>query len=161
MRPSTDDLDDEQRTVLANIAEYGSHIVHTTMARHGTPYAYTIGLTHRFGHPEIVICGLDEAQAESLLELVTEDVAEGKRFEPGRDYDGLLHGYPAKFRALSAVRVAEYLGVARWAYDGAPFTALQLFWPDKQGRFPWHPDVRERFKELQQVLGEDPAPGGA
>jgi len=31
--------------------------------------------------------------------------------------------------------------------------ALQLVWPDKHGRFPWHSDFEKRYVEKQPLLG--------
>jgi hypothetical protein len=33
-----------------------------------------------------------------------------------------------------------------------PFPAMQLVWPDEQGRFPWESGYDERFFKLQRLL---------
>jgi hypothetical protein len=50
------------------------------------------------------------------------------------------------------------LGAALWAYEGDGFDAVQLVWPDKQGRWPWQDDVRDGFRALQPVLERLPPP---
>lgn len=37
-------------------------------------------------------------------------------------------------------RYREYLGYARWFYDGDGFDVLQIVWPDKQASFPGEPN---------------------
>ncbi len=50
---------------------------------------------------------------------------------------------------------AEYLGYARWFYQSDSFPVLQCIWPDKQHRYPWHPDCHPKVKERQPVLAQD------
>ena len=61
------------------------------------------------------------------------------------------------FRALPKAHFRAHLGAAIWAHEGEDFEAVQLVWPDKQGRWPWD-DAREGFRALQPVLERLPAP---
>jgi hypothetical protein len=63
------------------------------------------------------------------------------------DVDGYVF-----FRAMEKKHYREYLGFARWFYDGDEFPVLQCVWPDKGHRYPWHPEASEPFRKRQPVL---------
>jgi hypothetical protein len=44
--------------------------------------------------------------------------------------------------------------VKAFGYDGPVFAAMQVVWPDAQGRFPWSIGVEAAFRERQTVLEE-------
>ncbi|MBM4063197.1 MAG: DUF4262 domain-containing protein, partial [Planctomycetes bacterium] len=67
--------------------------------------------------------------------------------------DGLLQGYPVRFFAVPDAARRSLLEVASWAYQDEAFPAVQLVWPDKQGRWPWEPGVRDGFRQSQPVPG--------
>ena len=110
------------------------------------PYAYTKGLHAAHGHPELLIGGLRPEQRTSLLELAAELVRDGERFRPGAESWKLARGYPARFRPLDpavAARVAPQLG--------PDVPVLQLFWPDRAGRFPWVEGSDPAVAEAQRI----------
>jgi hypothetical protein len=141
VRAPSPDLTPEQQEVLADVAEQGVHVVHVPRdGGQGPSYSYTVGLWESFQQPEVVVFGMPEDVAQDLLQA-------------GDRRDDLLVGYPVRFFPVPADVVASHLGLAVWAYEGAPFAVVQLVWPDKQGRWPWEPDVRDGFAEAQPVPG--------
>lgn len=162
MRPLTDDLAPAEREVLENIAEYGCHVTAVAAGPHGPGYAFSTGLWHRFQQPEIVVVGLQDDDAAQLIDLVGDDAEDGRRYGEGDRTADLLHGYSVTFRAVPRSHYPGWLGTAVWAYQGDDFPALQLVWPDQQGRFPWQPGVREGFLAAQPLLASLPLqpPGG-
>ena len=91
------------------------------------------------------------------VNVIADEVSEGRQFLAGTKHEGILEGYPVRFFEVPKARYAEFLGSAMWAYEGDDFPAVQLVWPDKQGRWPWDPDARERFSTSQPVLGRPTA----
>lgn len=161
MRALSEDLDVVERQVLDDIAEHGCHIAVVDEPLLGPAYAYSVGLWHRFQQPEIVIVGLPAEVAEELIALVGEDAEAGKRHAEGAFSADLLHGYRVTFRSVPRSHLRGWLAAGVWAYEGDDFPVLQLVWPDKQGRYPWQPGVREGFAALQPLLASQPAvPGG-
>lgn len=65
----------------------------------------------------------------------------------------MLVGYPARFLGVPAEQATTHLPLVAWAYEDAATPAVQLVWPDKQGRWPWDPDVRRGFAAQQPVIG--------
>jgi hypothetical protein len=154
VRAPTSELTPEQHEVLADVAEQGVHLVHVPGDGPGGPsYSYTVGLWESFEQPEVVVFGMPEDVAQDLLEALADDASEGKRFQAGERHEGLLVGYPVRLFALPADFAAARLSLLAWAYEGAAVPVVQLVWPDKQGRWPWEPDVRDGFAEAQPVPG--------
>ena len=53
----------------------------------GTSWTYTVGLTLSFGHPELVVTGVRHDMAGGLLDLLSELVSEGDRFDDATEFD--------------------------------------------------------------------------
>jgi hypothetical protein len=148
-----DATDDVERKVLADVEEHGLHIVHIPTDDDGPGYSFTIGLWHNFEQPEVVVFGLPMEVAEELLNALADDADGGKRFLADERHEGLLVGYPVRFVAVPVELHGEFLGTAVWAYAASEFPCVQMVWPDKQGRWPWEPGVRDGFAQAQPVLG--------
>lgn len=102
-------------------------------------FTYTIGLAETYGHPELIVYGLDAKQAHEFLWSAIQLLKEGTRFEHGKRYAKVLQGYDVEFRKVDDPG-GHPLNVARAYYD-REVEALQLIWPDADGRFPGDPDV--------------------
>jgi hypothetical protein len=145
-------MDEAERRLLENIRRYDYHIVVVGAADTPSPFAHTVGLFHRFHHPEIVVVGLGEDRLVDILTHVAEEVRGGERFEAKKTYDDVLEAHDCTFRRVAARHFATHLARALWYYDGFPFPALQLVWPDADGRYPWQSRVVRGLKQLQPVL---------
>ncbi|HEX6810134.1 MAG TPA: DUF4262 domain-containing protein [Planctomycetota bacterium] len=154
MRETTADLQPSERQILDDVEEHGVHIVHVPERGERPPFSATVGLWHSFEQPEVIVFGMPREVAHMLLDAIADEASEGKTFLSGSQHDGLLQHYAVRFLDVPASLRGEYFTAAAWAYDGAPFSAVQLVWPDKQGRWPWSEGVREAFRECQPVLSQ-------
>lgn len=59
------------------------------------------------------------------------------------------------FRTVEQQHYREYLGYARWYYNGDDFPALQCVWPDSHHRYPGHSEADSDFLRRQPVLSTD------
>jgi hypothetical protein len=106
-------------------------------------FSYTIGL-HRRDLPEFIAFGLPMQAAQVILNQLAQQQVDADGFnviQHGTTRHDVLVNYPAKFvRVLDST---EHLTMAnRLARQHAfrtPVDALQLCWPDKDGRFQWEP----------------------
>lgn len=121
------------------IAEHGWAVIRVPEDIIGPGFAYSIGLVENYGHPEIAVSGLPGPLMHRLVNHAAALVAEGMAFQHGRQSDALLEGCACEIRALAPESYDEYLGRAVWHYDDRPFEAVQIFWPDREGRYPWDP----------------------
>lgn len=156
-------LSDADRRVIENVARYGTHVIKVGWPE-PTPtpdWAYTIGLYHNYGHPEVILFGLRHDVAHALLNDVSDLIAEGHRFEDGARSDELLNERPVAFCQVQPVWHRPYVGVMMWFYHREPVPVLKMFWPDRQNRFPWEPAFDAAFADKQPLLYlDDPVAAG-
>jgi hypothetical protein len=145
--------DDFDRKLLADIKRVGWAVIGIEEDAEGPSFAFSVGLFHTLGHPEVILMGLRVPIAYRFINDIGTAVRAGRRFETGGRYDEIAEGLPLAFVAVAERHYREYLGYARWFYQGSKFPVLQCVWPDKQGVFPWEPGFDGRFFQKQPVLG--------
>jgi hypothetical protein len=149
----TEDCDDElERTLLRSIQDRGYSILSEPAQADHPAYSYTVGLIYRFEHPELVVVGLTRERGEALLLVAAELVKQGAALAPGSVNTELLHDYPCHLGPVAIAQHRAYLGYARWYYRGDGFTAVQVIWPDREGRFPNEADFAAHLRAQQPIL---------
>lgn len=150
--------DEADQRLLANINQFGWHVMGIDEDDDYPGFAFSIGFYYQYQHPEILLMGLPNQLAHTILASIQEMLEAGGRIEPWSAVDEV-----ANF-ALTAVPVhfdhyRAHLGYAMWFYQSldAPFPALQLVWPDKAGVFPWQEGYDRQYFQLQRVLCEEAA----
>jgi hypothetical protein len=118
----------------------------------GPAFAYSIGLFKSFGHPEVIVFGLDVDLMHRMINLIGEEVRQGRRFADGDSASGILEGYDVRFLNVASRHYYEHFGYARWFYNGDDFPVLQCHWPDKKGRFPTDPGFAKALRSRQPLL---------
>lgn len=146
------------RKLLADVEEFGWHVINVLEDEEGPPFSYTVGLFRRFAHPEVVVVGLPSKAAHPILNIVGGAVRDGRHFVAGQSYDDFVNGYAATFRVVPPEKYPPYLGYAMWFYDGPEFPVLQLVYPDRWARWPWEDGVDPAFRERQPVIADEPEP---
>ena len=117
-------------------------------------YAYSIGFPEAFGFPEVVVVGLTPSAANGLVELVADVLRSGTEIPLGVELVGLLDGeLRCVFAPIDADVTALMLPTARAWRKGAPFTAVQLLWPDRNGFLPTEVGFDRRVASAQPVIG--------
>ena len=155
--------DEHERKALADVRNHGWHVLKVMEDNEGPAFAYTVGLYHSFGHPELIVVGLPLDVGHSVLNIAGESIRRGNRYLAGTQSDEFLEDRACAFRRMPESQYRHYLGWNLWFYDGAPFPALQMIWADQQGRWPWESAVAPEVRERQPVIedqGDPPwAPG--
>lgn len=150
VRLSTDDdLTDFDKKVLPTLEEWGWYVISVADK---PVFSYSVGLFEHFKHPEIILFGLDSNTSHGLINDAGKRVREGYKYATGCRYGELLKDYDCEFRHVDPARYEGYLNYALHYYRGSAFPAIQLIWPDEQGRFPWESNFDERFRADQILL---------
>jgi hypothetical protein len=149
--------DDSDRRLLADIEQFGWHMIGVGQDDEGPGFVYSIGMYHSFSQPEILVIGLDTKLMFQMVSVLGELVRGGKRFEHLDESDGVLEGFNVAFRTVEPKYYSEYVGYARWYYRGDDFPLLQCVWPVSGRRYPWHPDFPAALAKQQPVLSHDPS----
>jgi hypothetical protein len=139
--------------VAEHIEKHGFHVVKVMGDAQYPSFAYSIGLTAAFDHPEIVIFGLNDDLdfMHEVLNQLGARIAKGERFEHGAKKRDVLPGYTCPFARFPRTAFEEHLGQAIAFFGGVDrFRAVQCIWPDPKKRLPWDPRV------MPPVLAREP-----
>ena len=148
----------EQAAIDARVREhidrFGWHLVMIPPTPAATGWVHSIGLDERFGHPELIVFGNDFSVLSPLLNALGERIRGGARFAAGGELSGVLEGLALAFRSVASKWIEPFLGNAAWHYQREAVPALQCFWPDALGRFPWQPEFEAALRADQPLLYE-------
>lgn len=140
-----DDRDEYLVGVEAKIAEHG-WAVQGVGAGDGEPaFAYTVGLVDQ-GRPELVMFGLPM----NVMHVLLNDLAASDLPAPG----SLVHevaNMPLRLDVVDPARSSEFLTVAA-AHARGTVDAVQVVWPDREGRFPGDPGFDVELGKAQPLL---------
>lgn len=141
---------DAERDIKRKIDKHGWTLL-VVSGQPGPNWVYTIGLVESFKHPEIVIVGLGEEPASILLNVVAEQVRDGRRFSPDARTDGVCEApFVCGFKEVPSAAFPVFLGSAcRYYRDPGRLTCLQMFVADRNNRLPWEAGADPESKRWQ------------
>lgn len=113
-----------------------------SVSDHDPPFLYSIGLMQTEGHPELIVFGLDPSDAHALLSGMVRDIRTGRSYaQPGVYSVALSSDHRVGIRRVLPTQQPLYLGYAmgycRYIGHLGDLEAVQVFWPDSGGRFPF------------------------
>lgn len=117
-------------------------------AKSSPSFAYTVGLGHRCGHPELLISGLDRAVMHQALNDLAQQVMDGRRFAPGDALESVLAGVPVVLEQVADEALPETVTWSGWFHRRKP-EALAVVWPDTSGVFAWQPGAPDILEKAQ------------
>jgi hypothetical protein len=138
-----------------DVETYGWHVV--LIQGDGEPgFLFTIGLWQTFRHPEIVLFAPSEDPTgmAGRLQPVAERVSDGEMFEADSVHEEIFGRFAGAFRDVERQWYPWFLGTAMAFYGGMDFPAVQLFWPDRDGTFPWEEGFSTELFPFQPLLYE-------
>lgn len=147
-------LDASDLRVMADVGQWGLHVVRGASIGDAPAFAFSIGLFRTFDHPEVAIFGLAPEVLEAAVRRVGDRVRDGDRFDEGDVAEGIVEGRAVAFRRIVPRHYPPYLGYAVWYHGGARFPALQATWADPAGHFPWQRWFPRELRDLQPMLFE-------
>jgi len=139
--------------LLDDIKEYGLQVLHVMADEEGPGFSYSIGLFKSYGHPEIIMIGLKQQLAHTLINNMAYDIKEGKVFTPFEYEAGILDDFDCYLIEVDKSNYDAYVGQAQRYYDGDGFPLLQCVYPTVKGIYPWEDEWPESVKDLQPLLG--------
>jgi len=147
-------MNDVETKTLADIKQFGCHVIHVMEDERGPPFTYSVGIQQSCGAPEVMVIGLKQPIALFVVNEYNNRVRSGERFVPGSRDDGFLRGFAVQFEEVVPKHFDDYLGWAIWLYGGTNFKALQIIYPTTEGIWPWEPSASEWFRQRQPILSE-------
>ena len=146
------DSDAGDEKALADIEQYGCHVIHVHEEGDLPPFSYSVGIQQSSGAPEVVVIGLKEPISHYAVNEYNRRVRSGERFYPGQFYSGFLEGFDVQFVVVDRAHYEEYFGWNRWLYDGNEFDVLQMVYPSTDGVWPWGAAASSWFRTRQPLL---------
>ena len=117
-------------------------------------YAYTIGVPALVGFPEIAVFGLTPVAAKGLVGLVIDALRGGTEIPVGVELVGLLdNDLRCAFASVDLDAAGDLFATARSWYRGAPYSLVQLVYPDRNGFMPYEPGFDQRMRFAQPLVG--------
>jgi hypothetical protein len=123
------------RRVAENVRLYGWHVAMNYADEDGFPFAYSVGAA-RHGLPEILVAGIDPAVGAQLINALLNAGRSGNALREGVTYPGIAN-LPIQLKTLTSDQALQGLPMATPFHEGRPFPAMQMVYPDPDGRFPW------------------------
>jgi Domain of unknown function (DUF4262) len=145
-------LELDEVSLLDDVEKYGCHIIQVRDEGGFPGWSYTIGLGDLLGCPELIVIGLKDDVALSLLNECASRLQRGLRLDQGNRAHGLLTRVECEFRTVEKQWLKQTMGYALWFYGGDDFSALQCVYPDRENRFPWEEDVEGKWRSRQPLL---------
>jgi len=139
----------------ADVEKFGWHFL--LISGEGSPgFLYTIGLWETYKHPEIILFAPEEDPRgmAGRLTAIVKQVEAGTVFEDGKEYPEMFGKYSGAVRRVHPQWYIPFLGTAAAVYMSFDFPAVQVFWPDADGRFPWKSGFNPELFSLQPILSE-------
>jgi hypothetical protein len=140
-----------------DVRQFGWHVVMVPEDDVGPGFAYTVGLAHSFGLPEMAMFGLDIRVMHRVLNVLGQEAADGAALPEDQEHAGVLKQYPVILRRADQRWHRTFFGMAIAFYRRPPLPVLQVCWPDSKGTFHWQDDCADQHKESQPRLWLPPS----
>ncbi|MFE2247278.1 DUF4262 domain-containing protein [Streptomyces lavendulae] len=152
-----DEADRVDLTIVENVQQHGWHVVMVPEDEIGPGFAYTIGLSHTHGVPELAMFGLDVHVMHLILNRLGEKGAAGTVLIDGQRLSDVVDGSHVALRQVHLRWYRTFFGQAIRFYRRPPFPVLQVAWPDVDGRLHWEEQAEEKHRESQPLLWLPPS----
>ena len=108
-------FDNGDRTVMANIAEHGWHIVQILDEPQSSGWVFSVGMWHTLGSPELAVFGLPSNDAGHLINQIGDYIRSGRSIGPAVVFNDVLEdGRPVTFRPADSSWYGPMFGYATW-----------------------------------------------
>ncbi len=144
--------DDGTRKLVDDVHSFGWHVVNVGGGEGLPRWAYTVGLTHTFGGPELVMCGLDGPLMHRCLNTAGRAARGGMARRDDALVSDVLEGFDVRLRDVAAGWGRSLFGNLRWVTRVAEPAVVQVVWPDKEGHFPDDPAFPPALADRQGQL---------
>lgn len=145
-------MDADEQKALADIAEFGCHVIHVLEEDDLPPFAYSVGIEKTTGAPEIVVIGLKQPLAHFIVNEYNRRVRNGEKLEAEMMVSDFIGGFDCQLRAVHPSHYSEYFGWNIWLYKNRNFRVLQLIYPSTEGVWVWEEAASDYFRKRQPLL---------
>ncbi len=105
--PLPQPADEDDRRVLDDIARYGWHVIGVEADDEGPAFAYSVGMLHTLGHPEVILFGLDIKAMCGIINAIGEGAREGADHRDWHQDAEVLEGHSVCYRSVDESHYEE------------------------------------------------------
>jgi hypothetical protein len=146
------DKDDLLNNTKLNIKKFGLQVIMVGSTSYCPSFAYSIGLTQTYNHPEIICFGLPNDFGLAIINDIAEIIQKGETIDTEKIYSDIFKDSRAAFLKVDKRNIDDYFGAALNYYGDKSFEALQVIWTDRNNKLPWEDDFEEKFLYKQPLL---------
>lgn len=147
-------MNEAEKKIVENIEKHGCHITSVFDNSGEEPsFTYSTGIQTSLNAPEVIVVGLPNKLAASVVNNYLKRLREGETFEEGKFYADFLSGFDITFMRVSKRNKEAFMLSSCW-YHKNTFEALQIIFPTTSGVWPWDKEADKSFHEIQPCLGE-------
>lgn len=144
--------EDLLKQTKSNIDKFGLQVIMVPPTNYSHSFAYSIGLTKTYSHPEIICFGLPGDLGYEIINDLAEIVKNGEQIETGKVYTEIFKNSKATFLKVDKRNLQDYFEASLNYYENEVFEAFQLIWADRNDKFPWKKNFEEDFLYTQPLL---------
>ncbi len=143
--------------ILKTINEFGWAIIEAESTYNKPAFAYTVGLSKKFGWPEMICLGVEPSAMLSPLNAAINELRDlGLVPQPGLILKRVAVDLPCLLGCVTRQRALQYAPLAykfaKADHESRSIEVLQLIWPDRYGRFPHDNRCLPEIKNAQPLL---------
>lgn len=146
------DKDDLLNDTKSNIEKFGLQVIMVGSTSYCPSFAYSIGLTHTYNHPEIICFGLPNDLGHEIINDIAGIIQKDETIYTGKIYTEIFNDSRAAFLKVDKRNIDDYFGEALNYYGDKSFDALQVVWTDRNDKLPWEDNFEEEFLYKQPLL---------
>ena len=147
-------MNEQDQVALNNIEHFGCHVLKVMQGEDAPEFTYSIGINKKQKKPDLIILGLDNSLAHSMINNYKDRLLKGEVFEVGKFYSDFLEGFDVTFIDVDSSHYKEYLGYGLWLHNGSNFKMLQMVWPTTKGLWPWDEGTSDYYQWAQPILNK-------
>jgi Domain of unknown function (DUF4262) len=144
----------EQR-IEDDITKYGWHCPLVLGDDDGPTFAYTIGFGFAGDWPECMVIGQSHELMHAMLGYLWDGKGTEYQLTDGEICRDLVEGFACILRQVHTSHFDDYFGRGCGQYikrNNYSMRMMQVFWPDKSGKYPWEADCNPAAIERQPLL---------
>lgn len=147
-------MQSEDQRIAESVARNDWHAIAVSDQPPG--FVYSCGLLTTFGHPELIIFGLETSLLYEILADMVALIRKGRVFSDAALHGDVLESGSVAVRLVHPTQHSMFLGYAmghcRHIGRAGELKALQVFWPDAAGHFPFNRECNPAVSKLQPRL---------
>lgn len=140
------------RRIAQNVTDHGWHVMGVDGGDAPGDWGYSIGLWHTLRSPEVSVFGLPAQTTMRVANAAGVAIRDGDPLQLGGRRGDVLEGYDVAVRPVDPSWYSDFFGAGIDFYQSPPLPIVQVFWPDKAGRFPWEEGADEHCRAVQPLL---------